>query len=566
VVENPVVQNGDVGGTDTESETQNPPETPANDNDQQTPVATPNVSEDADTDDELPQVTLPEVVVQPVDDVPPPGSIQTPTPTPAPVADPKPAPTKTDEAVEFTDLLNDYRIANDVGRVTLADELSDEARINNLGDTPHNYMGQSQVQNWARGYTSVSAVLQGWIDSPGHNANLLHPAVKTIGLSHDGTEWTFNGSFRNVTPATNPPPADPAVVAPVVNPIDVETEKEAVPTESSPPTPKKIVLEQPFAEPQPTDPGQKPDPDQRKDQSPILTVVPPAAEPTKDASDTEYTRSRRIRGLRRLLLAKRFSSFVRAPASEPTTPVPAPQRPPAAKIPMVIGPIKIPPPAPAVGVVVEIEPALRPEASALGSKGLISETEPTILRNEKFDYDDDQDGPATVPVGLPSTQTPLPRSGSEGTRVTVRDDSASSTAPAATVPLKTEPTALAAGNESIAESTLGPEASAFGSDDASPVSQSIVIHSPSPMRGLRRLFLASSARVHALDQSLGSKLTGAPGNPAVKAKDAVFNSTASPKLTDGASRLDDEVLDLIADPSPWIGQFAFARALASRAA
>ena len=37
-------------------------------------------------------------------------------------------------------------------------------------------------ENVAYGYPSGAAVTQGWLDSPGHRANLLNPAFKLLGV------------------------------------------------------------------------------------------------------------------------------------------------------------------------------------------------------------------------------------------------------------------------------------------------------------------------------------------------------------------------------------------------
>ena len=59
------------------------------------------------------------------------------------------------------------------------------------------YTWSAWGENIAAGYTSVSAVMQGWIDSPGHCANLMAPIFTHLGAakyysatSTYGTYWT----------------------------------------------------------------------------------------------------------------------------------------------------------------------------------------------------------------------------------------------------------------------------------------------------------------------------------------------------------------------------------------
>lgn len=59
------------------------------------------------------------------------------------------------------------------------------------------YVWSTWGENIAAGYPSVATVMQGWIDSPGHCANLMHPGFTNIGTSghYDGgsaygTYWT----------------------------------------------------------------------------------------------------------------------------------------------------------------------------------------------------------------------------------------------------------------------------------------------------------------------------------------------------------------------------------------
>ncbi|GAA2801003.1 hypothetical protein GCM10010522_18470 [Kribbella solani] len=58
--------------------------------------------------------------------------------------------------------------------------------------------GGSMAENIAVGYTSAAAVLKGWMNSPGHRANILNCAYSMIGIGYDSgrvkDDWG-NGSW-----------------------------------------------------------------------------------------------------------------------------------------------------------------------------------------------------------------------------------------------------------------------------------------------------------------------------------------------------------------------------------
>lgn len=48
-------------------------------------------------------------------------------------------------------------------------------------------------QNCGWNYTSPTEVAQGWMDSPGHRANMLSPSVSSFGIAYGpGPYWTLN--------------------------------------------------------------------------------------------------------------------------------------------------------------------------------------------------------------------------------------------------------------------------------------------------------------------------------------------------------------------------------------
>jgi hypothetical protein len=64
----------------------------------------------------------------------------------------------------------------------------------------HNLGGE----NIARGYADVRAVMDAWMHSPGHRANILNPAYKTLGVgmnpAADGPWWTQDFGYRDLPP------------------------------------------------------------------------------------------------------------------------------------------------------------------------------------------------------------------------------------------------------------------------------------------------------------------------------------------------------------------------------
>lgn len=80
---------------------------------------------------------------------------------------------------------------------------SHESPGGDLGDDPWErmasagYSGSGVGENIAAGYGSASAVVQGWLDSDGHCANLMSSQARTIGVGYYaggsyGSYWTQN--------------------------------------------------------------------------------------------------------------------------------------------------------------------------------------------------------------------------------------------------------------------------------------------------------------------------------------------------------------------------------------
>jgi uncharacterized protein YkwD len=78
-------------------------------------------------------------------------------------------------------------------------------------------------ENIAYGYTTASAVMQAWLNSPGHRANIQNPSFRTLGVaaaaSTTGTIYwaqAFGTTAGTVTPPPPPPPPPPTGSAPTV--------------------------------------------------------------------------------------------------------------------------------------------------------------------------------------------------------------------------------------------------------------------------------------------------------------------------------------------------------------
>ena len=112
-------------------------------------------------------------------------------------------------------LVNQERAAYGLSPLTLSADLSDGARLksqdmrdNRYFDhnsptygTPFEMMGSLGITYWAAseniamGYRTAEAVVDGWMNSPGHRANILSDKYTEIGVGHvDGywTQWFVN--------------------------------------------------------------------------------------------------------------------------------------------------------------------------------------------------------------------------------------------------------------------------------------------------------------------------------------------------------------------------------------
>jgi uncharacterized protein YkwD len=107
-------------------------------------------------------------------------------------------------------------------------------RLRNAG-----YTGWTGIaENIAAGYPTPEAVVQGWMSSPGHRANLLNPRYTEIGIGlaagggRYGTYWTQNFGTRPFASARAPSlPPEPAVPEPEIEIAPIEPEPEMAPDE-----------------------------------------------------------------------------------------------------------------------------------------------------------------------------------------------------------------------------------------------------------------------------------------------------------------------------------------------
>ena len=52
------------------------------------------------------------------------------------------------------------------------------------------YHWRAYAENVAMGYSDERTVIQGWLSSPAHCANIMNPHVKEMGVAHKGKYWT----------------------------------------------------------------------------------------------------------------------------------------------------------------------------------------------------------------------------------------------------------------------------------------------------------------------------------------------------------------------------------------
>lgn len=113
---------------------------------------------------------------------------------------------------EVISLVNEIRVQNGLGRLTYDWELSRVARYKSQDMKDNNYFShtspvygspfkmmkdfgisyRSAGENIAKGYATPRAVVDAWMNSEGHRANILNPSFTHIGVGYvpDGKYWT----------------------------------------------------------------------------------------------------------------------------------------------------------------------------------------------------------------------------------------------------------------------------------------------------------------------------------------------------------------------------------------
>ena len=151
------------------------------------------------------------------------------------------AKTYNSEELSFIQLINQYRQNSGLGTLLLSDTISDASTKHSSDMAKYNFFDHNTVrsdyfptgstpwdrlrlcgynyntdmgENIAAGYSSAQSVFAGWKNSPGHNANMLNPDFRVIGIGlvtggSYGQYWTTDfGGYIDPTahgPGSSPP-------------------------------------------------------------------------------------------------------------------------------------------------------------------------------------------------------------------------------------------------------------------------------------------------------------------------------------------------------------------------
>lgn len=120
-----------------------------------------------------------------------------------------------EKAREILNLVNTYRAQNGLGALTLdpsasaaaqakADDMAAKGYFSHTSPTygtpaqmlasfgvRYSYMGE----NIAKGYTDPQTVMNGWMNSAGHRANILNPAFTKLGVGYNASANTWTQIF-----------------------------------------------------------------------------------------------------------------------------------------------------------------------------------------------------------------------------------------------------------------------------------------------------------------------------------------------------------------------------------
>ena len=155
---------------------------------------------------------------------------------------------RVDLASQVVNLINQYRASKGLSQLALSSSLTASSEWKSLHMAGYGYFahddpappvargayqrakdcgfsGTTWGENIAYGYTTAQAVVNGWLGSAGHRANIENSSFKTTGVgvatnSSGQLYWTQN--FGNDTAGTTPPPPPP--------PAGSDTQKPTTPT------------------------------------------------------------------------------------------------------------------------------------------------------------------------------------------------------------------------------------------------------------------------------------------------------------------------------------------------
>jgi uncharacterized protein YkwD len=130
-----------------------------------------------------------------------------PAPQPAPV--PSPAAGMSAEGAEVLRLVNVQRVQAGCAELRADPQLTAAAQLHSEDMSANDYMSHTSLdgrsaadrataqgytsfsgENVAKGYRSAASVMDGWMNSPGHRANILSCSSVAIGVGVSGDAWT----------------------------------------------------------------------------------------------------------------------------------------------------------------------------------------------------------------------------------------------------------------------------------------------------------------------------------------------------------------------------------------
>ncbi|CAL9539644.1 hypothetical protein SUDANB176_04219 [Streptomyces sp. enrichment culture] len=147
-----------------------------------------------------------------------PARTSAPAKTPARPEAPRPstpaAPAAGGPAAQVLSITNSERSKAGCGPVTLDDRLARAAQLHSEDMSANDYFSHTGkngssfadraeaqghpspgAENIARGQNSAASVMQAWMNSPGHRANILNCSLKTLGVGVVTSDWTWTQVF-----------------------------------------------------------------------------------------------------------------------------------------------------------------------------------------------------------------------------------------------------------------------------------------------------------------------------------------------------------------------------------